>query len=409
MPSLIWVNQFALLPRDGGGTRHFELGRELVRRGWNVSILAADFHLHARKYTRRSSAGDRESKCEVQDGVELRWLWAAPYSRNDWRRARNWMTFYRSVVREARRFPHAPDVVIGSSPQIFAASAGRALARKFDVPFVFEVRDLWPESLIAAGGRKGIAHHLIERAATGLYRDAHRILVLARGTADYLVGRGIPREKLAHVPNGVDVSAIKPAAGEVDAAARRDNAPVKLIYAGAHGPANGLDRVLDAAEILGPAANVRFILVGDGPSKGELREHAARRGLSNVEFRDPVSKFALSSMLNSADAGLMVLRESPLFAFGVSPNKLFDYLAAGLPVVCNVPGEVAEMLASAQAGVQAADGSAAALAEGIRALVRLTPEQRRMKAEAGRRWVEREHSREALGERLDAFLRQLMT
>ena len=407
MPSLIWINQFATMPADGGGTRHFELARELVQRGWEVTILASDLHLHARKFTRRADPDDRSTRIETQDGVEMRWLWAAPYEGNDWRRAWNWLSFYRSVGREGRRLPRRPDLIIGSSPQIFAASAARRLARKSGVPFVFEVRDLWPESLLAVGGRRGPAYRVLDRIATSLYRDADRVMVLARGVARYLAERGVPEKKIVHVPNGVDVQAIAPAATAraEDASAR---APFTLIYAGAHGPANGLDTVLDAAEILRSQPEIRFLLVGDGPAKAQLREAAARRGLANVEFRAPVSKYELVALLNAADAGLMVLKEAPLFAFGVSPNKLFDYLGGGLPVVCNVAGEVAEMLAESTAGVQAADASGAALAAAIRELMTWSSSRRREQGAAGRRWVEREHSRTVLGQRLDAFLRGVL-
>jgi glycosyltransferase involved in cell wall biosynthesis len=408
MPSLVWVNQFALLPRDGGGTRHFELGRELARKGWQVTILACDFHLHSRRFTRRAGADDRRTHVETHDNVTIRWLWAAPYERNDWRRALNWWTFYRSVLREGRELAKsgaAPDVVIGSSPQLFAAVAGRALARRAKSRFVFEVRDLWPESLLAVGGRRGVLYRILERVAAGLYDAADRILVLARGSGAYLIERGIPARKIVHVPNGVDVDAIRPA-GET-----RSAAPGQLtaIYAGAHGPANGLERVLDAAEIIGAAAGVRFVLIGDGPAKAGLVASAQLRGLTQVEFLNPVAKDALAGVLANADVGLMVLREAPLFSYGVSPNKLFDYLAAGLPVVCNVPGEVADMLSDSGAGVQAIDSSGGALADAIRKIHALPLAERRDLGTAGRSWVEREHGRGVLGQRLDAFLREILS
>lgn len=408
MHSLLWVNQFALLPEDGGGTRHFELGRELVNRGWRVTILASDLHLHTREYTRRIGQADRETKHVTQEGVDIRWLWAAQYERNNWKRAWNWMSFYRSVKRESRSFKHPPSVIIGSSPQLFAAVAARSLARKVGSAFVFEVRDLWPESLLAAGGKRGLAYRVLDRVATGLYRDADRIVVLAQGTRDYLVRRGVPAKKIVYIPNGVDVTAMRPA---MSAAGDRQTAaggPFTLIYAGAHGPANGLDRLLDAAEILGPAANIRFLLVGDGPVKAILRDDARRRGLTHVEFRDSVSKFELANVLGGADAGLMVLRDAPLFSFAVSPNKLFDYLSAALPVVCNVPGEVAQMLENADAGIQTADSSGRALAEAIRTLVAMPAGDRERMRRSGRAWVKREHSREVLGEQLDEFLRGLV-
>lgn len=401
-PCLLWVNQFALLPQDGGGTRHFELGRELVGRGWHVDVAASDFHLHKRNYSRRASESDHREIAEVVEGVTMRWLWAASYRANDWRRARNWLTFSHSA-KTLRQASPTPDVVIGSSPQLFAATAARSVAKALGVPFVFEVRDLWPESLEAAGSGRGIAYHVLAKIASGLYRDADRILVLAKGTADYLVERGVPEEKMIYVPNGVDVHLVQPGKRE-----GRNGGPFTLLYAGAHGAANGLDALLDAAEQIGPSAHVRFVLVGDGPVKNELRANAERRGLAHVEFHDAVSKGELVRMMAEADAGLMILREAPLFAFAVSPNKLFDYLAAELPVVCNVPGAVRQMVIDSGAGEQARDSGGAALAEAILSMRARSLAERKSMGRAGREWVIREHSRTVLGERLDQSLRVLL-
>src|SRR6185312_14912166 len=273
-------------------------------------------------------------------------------------------------------------------------------ARRLRVPFVLEVRDLWPESLVAAGGRRGPAYHALGALAKRLYARADRIIVLARGTGDHLAGLGVDPRRIVYVPNGADPT---PAARRQS----RPDAPFTLVYAGAHGPANGLDTVLDAAALIRDQA-VRIILVGDGPSKSALQSRAAQEQLSNVEFHDPVPKTAMPALLASAHAGLMVLREAPLFTFGVSPNKLFDYLAAGLPVVCNVPGEVASMLREASAGAQAADASPRALANAILKLAQQPPDTLRAMGDAGRAWVGREHGRPVLAQRLDAALRALV-
>jgi glycosyltransferase involved in cell wall biosynthesis len=402
-PALLWINQFAVLPRDGGGTRHFELGRELVRRGWAVTLFASDFHLHKRGYTRRRDASARAPVVETLDGVDIHWLWAAPYEVNNWRRAWNWLTFARSV-RGAGRALERPDVVIGSSPQLFGARAAAAVAATHRTPFVFEVRDLWPESLLAAGGAPGIAYRVMDRVAGNLYAAANRIIVLARGTGDYLEQKkGVSGTKIVHIPNGVDVDAVQPRDGVAS-----PSRPFTLIYAGAHGPANGLHAVLEAAEQPAIRGGVRFVLVGDGPAKADLQQRAASRGLDNVEFRPSVGKEQLVSMFHDADAGLMLLRDAELFSFAVSPNKLFDYTAAALPVICNVRGEVAQMVKSAGAGVQARDSSGIALAEAIADLLRRPAVEREAMGRSGREWVEREHSRSVLGQRMDRMLRELL-
>ncbi|MCU0621640.1 MAG: glycosyltransferase, partial [Gemmatimonadales bacterium] len=181
-PSLLWVNHFAVTPADGGGTRHYDLARTLARLGWTVTVASADFHLHGRRYTRRAGASDRRAIHEPLDGVRFAWLWSAPYAGNDWRRVRNWLSFARRVATADWSAPR-PDVVIGSSPHLFAALGAWWAARRLEVPFVLEVRDLWPESLEAVSGRRGALYHTLDRLATFLYARADRIVVLARGSA----------------------------------------------------------------------------------------------------------------------------------------------------------------------------------------------------------------------------------
>ncbi len=397
---LLWVNHFAVAPDMGGGTRHIEIARELVRLGWQVTVAASDFHLHGRAYQRRRDASDRATISEMIDGVEMRWLWASPYTRNDLKRVGNWLSFSRSLLRDAAAGPR-PDVVIGSTPHLFAALAAQRLARRARAPFVLEVRDLWPESLAVGGRGKGPGYAGLWALARFLYRVARRIIVLAQGAGDYLVRSGVPARKIVFVPNGVDVSAF---AGEKSPP--RD--ALRLVYAGAHGPANGLDLVLDAAALLRDEPGVSWLLVGDGPSKAALLERAGREGLTSVQFADPVSKAAMPALLRECDAGLMILKELPLFSFGVSPNKLFDYWGASLPVVCNVAGEVARWVDSAGGGVQAADGSAAAIAAAVRELLARTPVERSALGDRGREYVVREHDRPFLASRVDATLRDVM-
>ncbi len=399
-PRLLWVNHFAVAPDMGGGTRHFEMGRELARRGWAVTIAASDFHLHGRTYMRRMSPADRSPRIETLDGVRFAWLWAAPYETNDARRAWNWMSFGQSLSRWATG-AERPDIVMGSTPHLLAALAAWRAARRFGVPFVLEVRDLWPESLAVGIGRRGPSYWALHVLARFLYRVADRIVVLAKGVGDFLARAGVASDRIVLAPNGVDVAGY-------GSARRTARAGMRLAYAGAHGPANGLDAVLDAADLLRDDPRVAFDLVGDGPAKAALVESARLRGLDNVRFREPIAKGAMPAFLAECDAGLMVLKDVPLFAFGVSPNKLFDYWGAALPVICNVPGEVADMVRQSQGGIQARDASGAALAAAIRELLVLSPTERAAMGARGRSWVERERDRPMLTARLDAALRDLL-
>ena len=398
-PHLLIVNHFALAPDMGGGTRHIELGRELARRGWRVTIAASDFHVLERTYARRSEAADKRVIDESVDGVRMRWLWSSPYDRNDAKRIANWLSFARSVVR-TRWSDDRPDVVLGSSPQLFAALGAWRVAQRLGVPFVLEIRDLWPESLGVAGQRRGPGYWGLWILARFLYRAASRIIVLARGVQQYLEGLGVPPGRIVYVPNGADL-------GAFPERTTPGSESLRVIYAGAHGPANGLDAVLDAAALLRDEPRVAFLLVGDGPAKAALIQRARADGLTNVEFCDPVPKARIPQLLASCDAGLMVLKDVPLFAFGVSPNKLFDYWGAGLPVVCNVPGEVAGWVRDAGGGVQATDATGESLAAAIRVLVAMGPQRRSSLGAAGREWVRREHDRPVLAARLDAAVRPL--
>ena len=370
--------------------------RELVRRGWRVTIAASDFHLHQRRFTRRQSVDDRAPVEEVVNGVVFMWLWAAPYEKNDFRRVQNWWTFSRSLLQWYRSSP-PPTVVIGSTPHLFAALSSLQLARRLHVPFLLEVRDLWPESLSVSGRRPGPFYYALARLANYLYQHADRIIVLARGVGDYLADRGVPRARLHHIPNGVDV-----------ASALRAGAPcpgrLRIVYAGAHGPANGLDTVVQAAELLRTDERITFELIGDGPAKPSLRADADRRSLRNVVFHDSMSKDAVAAFLADSDAGLMVLKDVPLFSFGVSPNKIFDYWAAALPVVCNVPGEVAACVREAGGGVQATDGSPAALAAAVRKLADMAPETRALMGARAREWVVLHRDRPVVAAELERTL-----
>jgi glycosyltransferase involved in cell wall biosynthesis len=367
-----WVNQFAVTPDQAGGTRHHEMSTVLRAKGYDVRVVASDLNLTSRRYCRRVAGDGRRAIEEDASGVPFVWLPAGNYEFNDWRRVLSMVLFAWHVLRYLTVTVRRGDVVIGSSPQLPAALAARIAALIRRAPFILEVRDLWPESLIEVSGRRGLLTPALQAVAAVLYRTSSAIVILAEGTRDAVVRHGGPRGRIVFIPNGVDPAAFAGPLRDLPETLRWVEQHPTLVYAGAHGPSNGLDLVLDAAEVLRGRGDdrVRVLLVGDGPNKQQLRAAAMRRGLDNVVFHDPIPKELIPSLLRRCAGGLMILKDVELFQYGVSPNKLFDYMASGIPVVTNLGGEVARTVEEAAGGIVVPPRDAAAIADAMTKVIR---------------------------------------
>ena len=392
-----WVNQYAVTPDQPGGTRHHEMAAALRDRGYDVRIVASDLNLTTRAYSRRRDAEDRRAIAEDVAGVPFTWLPAGRYDRNDWRRALSMATFAWHVLLFLLRTVRRGDVVIGSSPQLLAAGAARVAALLRRGRFVLEVRDLWPESLTGVSGKSSPMAIILRIIADALYRTSRAIVILAEGSREPIVRHGGRPTRIVFVPNGVDVEAFAATTAELPPDLSWVDEQPTFVYAGAHGPANGLDLVLEAAERLQHRGQdqLRILLVGDGPAKADLQRDAGRRALTNVVFRDPVPKQVIPAILQRCAGGLMVLKDVELFHYGVSPNKLFDYLACDLPVVTNVPGDVARTVEDAQAGIVVPPGDPEALADAMVAIA-----AGEAASGSGARYVKEHRDRRLLADRL---------
>ena len=394
----LWlVNHYAVLPRQSGGTRHYTLARELVRRGHRVTIIASSFD-HTTRQEIHVSEG-KTSRLEVVDGVRFLWLRTPPYKKNSPKRLWNMMVFAHKVFGlRAGDLGEPPDVVLGSSPHLFAAWAAERLARRHRVPFVLEVRDLWPQSLVDLGSFSE-GHPFIrwlEYIERDLYRRASRIVTLLPGASEHIVQKGGRSDCITWIPNGIDADSLPPPKPPAPKDA------FELMYAGAHGLANGLQVILEAAEKLRDY-RVRFRLVGDGPDKPRLMAIAKGKELTNVVFQSPVPKSRIPVLFQEADAFLMVLRPSPVFRWGVSPNKLFDYMAAGRPIIFSVDTPL-NPVAAAEAGITVPAGDADALAKAIIRLLSMSPEERWKMGLKARKYVEQNHNLSRLADKLESVL-----
>ncbi|MBY6277296.1 glycosyltransferase family 4 protein [Symbiobacterium thermophilum] len=396
-----WINQYAVTPDLPGGTRHYDLAVELGRMGHHVRVFASDVNLSLRRRTKL--AGAQLYDVEDLNGVQFVWVRSAGYQRNDWRRAWNMLSFSLNLLRVARHMQEdsRPDVIIGSTPHPFAALAADYLARWCGARFVLEVRDLWPQALIDMGGLReshpvvGVLR-LLERR---LYAAADRVIVLAKGAESYLAGRGVQPERLVYVPNGVHLDHFRSSADRQSNRDRFGFERFTIVYTGAHGPANALETILQTARMVRDLP-VEFVLVGDGPAKDALLRLAKSLGVDNVRFMPPIPKREMADLLSAADAAVITLKNAHAFSYAVSPNKLFDYMAAGLPILCAVPGEIAHMVRTAQAGFVAEPENPADLAHAVRCLLALPAVDRQRMGRGGRAYIEANFDRRALARRL---------
>jgi glycosyltransferase involved in cell wall biosynthesis len=269
------------------------------------------------------------------------------------------------------------------------------------VPFIFEVRDLWPQSLIDLG-RISSRHPVVKLLAhieSYLYNRAAKIVALLPGAHQYIESVGINANKIIWIPNGIDFSIYDQVLTDVN------NKRFTVMYAGAHGLANGLETVIKSAELLNKdyGDKIVFRLVGDGPEKDHLKSLVDKKQLSNVEFNEPVSKWQIPAVLSQADAFIVVIKDSPLYKYGISLNKIYDYLVSSKPVVIGVSA-FNNPVEEAGAGISVPPEDPEKLAAAVLDLYHKTSAERELMGLNGRRYVEENHDFRKLALRLEEVL-----
>jgi glycosyltransferase involved in cell wall biosynthesis len=396
------VNHYAIPPNFGGGTRHFSLAKELERAGHEVLIVAGSYH---HLVDQQQVPRGRSALLVNYSGVRLLYLRTPTYSGNGGRRLLNMSVFAARVAR--LQFPQrwAPfDVVIGSSPHPFAALGASSLSRRLGCPFILEIRDLWPASLIQFAGysSSSITVRVLAMLERVLYRRASGIISLLERASSHFAKFGVPRERVFFVPNGVDLdlvpTAIPPRAQSEDG--------FRVTYAGSMGLPNALDVVLDAAaELLRRGSPVHFDLYGSGTERIRLERRVADEQIVNTLFHDSVPKNEVYGVMQSADALVISIADSPLYELGMSMNKLWDYMAAARPVILS--GANATVSAE-KAGLVVPAGDAGALADAIDELRSMPAEDREEMGHRGRSWIEERQSTKVLARRLEEAIASVL-
>jgi glycosyltransferase involved in cell wall biosynthesis len=347
--NILYFHQYFGTPRGAGGTRSYEMAQRLVKAGHAVTMICGRKDRGSSELDGPFRRGRREGFIDGIHVIEF----DLPYSNHDNFLRRTW-TFLKFAVRSIGvSLTHQYDLVFATSTPLTAGIPGIAARWLRHKPFVFEVRDLWPELPREMGV---ITNPLVLGAMSALewvsYHSAYRLIGLSPGIVDGIARRGIARDLIALVPNGCDLDFFQTVAAPWRPGYVRDD-QLLSVFTGAHGIANGLDAVIDAAIVLKQRNrdDICLLLVGDGKLKPHLQQRVQDEGLGNiVRFMDPIPKIHLAGLLAGADVGLQVLANVPAFYYGTSPNKFFDYLASGLPVLTNYPGWVADLITDNNCG-----------------------------------------------------------
>jgi colanic acid biosynthesis glycosyl transferase WcaI len=412
---ILYVSQYFPPEMGAPAARAAELARHWAQAGHEVSVLTG-FPNHPTGIVPEEwrSRLRRLIYTEEKDGVRIlrTWLWPLP-NRKAHERMRNYASFCISAALRGMTIPR-PDVVIATSPQLLCAVAGWWIAFTRNIPFVFEVRDLWPESLAAVGvsNENSLLHHALGAIAGFLYQRADRVVVVSPAFRDHLIQRWrVPEEKIAVVENGVETDLFAPLPTASNHALRAQLAAEDkfvVCYIGTMGNAHGLETLLDAAERLRQISNVLFLLIGEGAEKERIKALAQSRSLKNLIFLDQQPREEIPAFISASDACLVLLKKTDIFKT-VIPTKMLEFMSCARPVILGVDGQARQIVEEANAGLVIEPENPAALAQAIRQLAG-NVELGRMLGQKGREYIRQNLSRKSTAEKyvsvLEGVIRQ---
>ncbi|WP_309108040.1 glycosyltransferase family 4 protein [Arthrobacter sp.] len=386
--TVLVLNQFALPSNCPGGTRHVEMFSLLEN--WRSIFIVGDRNYFSGERIDTSDARFRTVRLLITGKTPAR-------------RAMGWLEYMVKAIFVGLKERNV-DVIYASSPHLFTPVAGWVLAKMMRAKLVVEIRDLWPESFIALD---------VIRTQGRMYKGLKALEKWIYDRADWIVGVSVqwkvyfqqnaPNKSFTAIPNGTDVAAFdlaKPAALDWGKHGSATNG-LKFVFAGSHGPKDGLDLLLDA---VGDFPEDLFVLIGNGTEKSKLADRVEREGLKNVLMLEPVTKAELPSYLKLMDVGLHLVADWEVFKRGMSPNKLHDYLGVGLPVISNAVGEPHHILEVSRAGVGVSSGE---ISRGIRAMKMLERTELRAMGQNGREWMLNNRSRPIVASALEQVLNEV--
>lgn len=396
-------HQHYLGQEQGGGSRFNSMSRFWTSKGHDVVVIAGSVNYAGRtgQPFRPWNLFRRE---RGEGGVEVLRCWVPDtYSGSYVQRALAFLGYTISASL-ASLFIARPDVIVATSPPLVAVVPAWIASRLrwAHVPWIFEIRDLWPESAITTGilSPNSLLAKILYALERGAATCADKINVLTPAFRDDLIRRGLAdADRIVFIPNAADLDQFQPSAASPDVRQRMGWTDKKVfLYAGAHGRANALHQLVQTAQLLRHRSDILIACAGDGPERAKLDASVRQQNLSNIVFHGPQPKAAMPGLINSATAGIAVLQDNPTFRT-VYPNKVFDYMACAKPTVLGIDGVARQLVCEqADAGRFAAPESPEALAAAILALADSAEERERL-GQNGLRWVRANADREVLADK----------
>ncbi|AYQ35686.1 glycosyltransferase family 4 protein [Runella sp. SP2] len=407
---ILLIHQYFLEDNDGGGSRWNEMSRFWQESGHQVTVLAGMVHYMGHRPAKYN--GKYFDRSTNQDGVDvIRCHVSESYNKSFVGRLWAYFSFTFSSIWGGLRYARGSyDVIVVTSPPLFVGITAYVLSLFKRTPFVFEIRDLWPESAIDTGVlTNGVLIKFAYWFEKLMYRKARLINVLTPAFRDKLISnKGVPPSKIIFIPNAADFSLSEELLQTFDVAAFRREQQLEqhfvVTYVGAHGVANHLVQVLDTAELLRDT-NVLFLLIGDGMLKAELKADAQQRGLTNVRFIDSVPKRDVFKYILASDAGASVLKKVDTFKT-IYSNKTFDYMSCQKPILMAIDGVSRQLLEDANAGLYVEPENPADFADKIRVYLH-NPSLAKQHGQNGYRYAQAHFDREVLASKYLAALQQV--
>lgn len=394
----VWIfNHHALTPGMSGGTRHYDFGVELANRGHEVTIVASSFHYA--KYQEMKRYGGSDYLVEYIDGIRFIWIQTKPYFGNGLSRVRNMLNYSLKVQKIMPNLGLSnPNIIVGSSVHLFAVWSAYRLSRRYKTPFIMEVRDLWPRTLIDMGMPKWhpfiIILAFLEKY---LYKNADKI-ISSLPYADEYISQFVEQEKVCWISNGVNIK-------QLEYLPPKEKKGLVITYTGAIGIANNLQPLLDVALKLHNKKDIVFRIIGDGAEKERIKQFVSVNKLDNVSIKNAVPKTEVSALLQESDVLFLSLLNSPLYKYGISLNKLFDYMASGRVIIFHGNARN-NPIKEANAGFSTDPDDIEALKNTILEIYALPHEERVMIGEKIRHFVEKHYAIEHLVDKFEDLLVQ---